>query len=84
MAKRILDMLIWHPGMDPKNCKVTYSHRGLKGNLKTIPATDIQVLEGGFMIMVDGAMVPFHRIVKIECDNQLIWNKNSKKGDSHD
>lgn len=83
MAKRILDMLIWHPEKDIRRCQVTYSHRGLKGNLKTIPATDIQGLEGGFMIMVDGAMVPYHRIIKIECDGKIIWKKNPQKGDSH-
>lgn len=81
MAKRILDMLKWHPEMDSGKCKITYSHRGLKGNLKTIPATDIQCLERGFMVMVDGAMIPYHRIIKIECDNKVIWKKNPKKGD---
>jgi len=84
MAKRILDMLRWHPEMNIENCRVTYLHRGSVGNLKTIPATDIQTLEGGFMIMVDGAMVPYHRIVKIECDNRLIWKKSPKKGGSDD
>ena len=77
-------MLKWHPEMDSENCKITYSHRWLEGNLKTIPVTDIQDLKGGFMIMVDGAMVPCHRIVKIECDNKLVWKKSPKKGDSHD
>jgi uncharacterized protein len=84
MAKRILDMLRWHPEMNMENCRVTYLHRGSAGNLKTIPAKDIQTLEGGFMIMVDGAMIPYHRIVKIECDNRLIWKKNPKKVDLDD
>jgi len=84
MAKRILDMLRWHPEMNMENCRVTYLHRGSVGNLKTIPATNIQTLEGGFMIMFDGTMVPYHRIVKIECDNRVIWKKNPKKGGSND
>ncbi|NYB51869.1 MAG: DUF504 domain-containing protein [Methanobacteriaceae archaeon] len=84
MAKRILDMLKWHPEKDSEKCRITYSHRGLKGNLKTIPLTDIQGQKGGFMIMADGAMVPYHRIVKIECDNKIIWKKSLKKGDYND
>jgi len=84
MAKTILDMLKWHPEMNMETCKVTYLHRGRAGNLKTIPATSIQGLEGGFMIMDDGAMIPYHRIIRIECDNRLIWNKSHKKGGSHD
>ncbi len=84
MAKRILDMLQWHPEMDIEKCQVTYLHRGTENNLKTIPATDIEGLEGGFMIMFDGSMVPYHRVVKIECENRLIWKKGPKKGGSDD
>jgi len=78
MAKRILDMLKWHPEINSKNCQVTYLHRGSPGNLKTVPFADIHDLEGGFMIMIDGAMVPYHRIVKIDCTNNLIWKKCGK------
>ena len=84
MAKRILDMLQWHPEMDIEKCQVTYLHRGTENNLKTIPATDIEGLEGGFMIMFDGSMVPYHRVIKIECENRLIWKKGPKKGGSDD
>ena len=34
------------------------------------------------MIMIDGSMIPYHRIIKIECENKLVWEKNIKKGDS--
>ena len=84
MAKRILDMLQWHPEMDIEKCQVTYLHRGTENNLETIPATDIEGLEGGFMIMFDGSMVPYHRVIKIECENRLIWKKGPKKGGSDD
>jgi uncharacterized protein (UPF0248 family) len=85
LARRILDMLKWHPKMNLEECQVTYLHRGHGSNLKTIPATDIQRLEGGFMIMFDGSMVPYHRVIKIECDNNIIWKKSSKKrGGLHD
>ncbi|HHX99862.1 MAG TPA: DUF504 domain-containing protein [Methanothermobacter sp.] len=84
MAKRVLDMLIWHPQKDIGGCKVTYSHRGIRGNLKTIPAADIQGLKGGFMIMIDGSMIPYHRVVKIECEDKLVWEKNIKRGDLDD
>lgn len=84
MTKRVLDMLIWHPEKDIGKCQVTYLHRGHRGNLKTIPASNIEGLKGGFMIMVDGSMVPYHRIVKIECEDKLIWAKNIKGGDFND
>ena len=64
MVKRILDMLFCTLKRDIGKCQVTYSHQRLKGNLKTIPATDIQSLERGVMVMVDGSMIPYHRIIK--------------------
>ena len=82
MAKRVLDMLIWHP----KRYREMPGYILHRGNREKpyIPASNIEGLKGGFMIMVDGSMVPYHRIVKIECEDKLIWAKNIKGGDFND
>jgi uncharacterized protein (UPF0248 family) len=84
MARNILNMILWHPEIEIQECQITYQHRGSLGNLKTIPAANIERLEGGFMIMFDGSQVPYHRIVKVECDEKIIWKKSRIKGDSDD
>ncbi|MDI6644669.1 MAG: RNA repair domain-containing protein [Methanobacteriaceae archaeon] len=75
MAKNILNMLLWHPEIKIANCEITYLHRGVRGNLKTISGSKIKKLEKGFMVLKDGSMVPLHRIIRIECGQKIIWNK---------
>jgi len=75
MVKNILDMILWHPKMEIEKCKITYVHRGAKGNLKTIEGSHINKLERGFLILDEGTQIPCHRIIKIECNNEIIWNK---------
>ena len=44
-------------------------------DLKTIEGSCINRLERGFVILNEGTQIPCHRIVKIECNNEVIWNK---------
>lgn len=75
MAKKILDMILWHPKMDFKKCNITYIHRGALGNLKSIDCDQISRLERGFLILNDETQIPCHRITKIEYDGNVIWEK---------
>lgn len=75
MAKSILDMILWHPEMDVKQSKITYIHRGTKGNLKTINGNQINKLERGFLVLDHETQIPYHRIIKIEYKDKLIWKK---------
>jgi uncharacterized protein len=75
MAKNVIDMILWHPKMEIKKCKITYVHRGAPGNLKTIAGEQISKLERGFLILNDNTQIPCHRLVKIECNGKIIWNK---------
>lgn len=72
MAKRVLDMLIWHPNKKIENCTITIKHRGAPGNLKKIPGSQIKSIEGGFMVLEDETKIPCHRIVRINCDGKLV------------
>jgi uncharacterized protein (UPF0248 family) len=75
MAKNVLNMILWHPEMDIDKCNITYVHRGAPGNLKKISCSRINNLERGFLIFDDETQIPCHRIVKIEYNNQVMWNK---------
>lgn len=75
MAKNILSMLLWHPEMESEKSKISYIHRGARGNIKIIEGSSIDRLEGGFLILKDGTQIPFHRIIKIEYDNEILWIK---------
>jgi len=82
MAKNVLNMILWHPEMKINEAKITYIHRGARGNLKIIEGGSIDRLEGGFLILKDGTQIPFHRLIKIECKNKLLWTKERSKDES--
>ena len=73
MAKNILNMVLWHPKMKIDQVKISYIHRGAPGNLKTIKGSFIDRLENGFLILNDGAQIPFHRIIKIEYNDKTLY-----------
>lgn len=75
MAKNIINMILWHPEMDINNTKLTYIHRGAPGNLKIIHGYSIERMERGFVLLKEGTQIPFHRIVKIEINNKILWQK---------
>ncbi len=81
MAKNILNMVLWHPEMEIDRSKISYIHRGARGNIKTIQGNLISRIENGFLILNDETQIPFHRIIRIEYDDKILWKKSlSKKG----
>ena len=75
MARNIINMILWHPGMEINEVKITYIHRGAPGNLKQINGNFIERIERGFLILREGTQIPYHRIVKIENKNKILYKK---------
>ncbi len=75
MARNILNMILWHPKMQINEIKITYIHRGVPCNLKTINGDSIERLDRGFLILNEGTQIPFHRIVKITDKSKILWKK---------
>ncbi|GAB6055331.1 DUF504 domain-containing protein [Methanobacterium movens] len=82
MAKSILNLLMWHPEKKLSTCKITYIHRGSPYNLKTVPGSKIKKIEKGFLVLKEDIQIPYHRIIKIECPDKLIWKKCVSKSNS--
>ena len=75
MAKNIINMILWHPEMKINEIKIIYVHRGAIGNLKKINGDSIERLERGFLILNEGTQIPYHRIIKIENKDKILWKK---------
>lgn len=75
MARNILNLLKWHPELKLKSCIITYIHRGTPQNIKTISGSKIKKIEKGFLVLEEDIKIPYHRIIKIECPDILIWKK---------
>lgn len=79
MAKNVLDMLFWHPDKDIENTRISYIHRGAAKNIKTIPGYRIKTIDKGFLVLDENTLIPFHRIIKIEYKQKVIWRKSSNE-----
>ena len=74
-----LNKLMWHPGFDLRDAKVTIVHRGAPGDVKVIVGSDIKELGSAFMRVVapEGEVeIPYHRILRIEMRGQTLWRKS--------
>jgi len=75
MARHIINMILWHPEMEINEIRITYIHRGAPGDLKKINGNSLKRVERGFLILSDETQIPYHRIVKIEINNKILWKK---------
>ncbi|MEM3519866.1 MAG: RNA repair domain-containing protein [Candidatus Hadarchaeales archaeon] len=71
----VLNKLKWG-GKNLSSIRVTIIHRGAEGNLMEIKGENIAELGRGFMRVKSSGgdvEIPYHRIVKIQSGEKLIW-----------
>jgi len=52
-----------------------YLNRGAPNDTMIISGKNIVSLHHSFMELKDGAMIPYHRILKIFYDGKLVWER---------
>jgi uncharacterized protein len=75
MARTIINLILWHPEIQISETQITYIHRGVQGNLKKISGESIERVDRGFLILKEGTQIPFHRIIKIENNDKVLWKR---------
>lgn len=78
-SRDALNKLKWHPDLNLNEAEVTIVHRGAPGNKRTIEGKNILDLGSGFMLVKrdnEEAEIPYHRILKIETPEEIIWQKS--------
>jgi hypothetical protein len=76
----LLNEIKWR--LDLNRCKVYYIHRGAPGDVKMIKGNVIKNIERGFLVLegiVEDVYIPYHRIIRIEYDPQMIFEKKKNK-----
>ena len=74
-----LNRLRWHPEFKLQDAKVAIVHRGLPDNIRVIEGGDIKELGPAFMRVVtpEGEVqIPYHRILRIEAQGRILWQKS--------
>ncbi|MEW5759133.1 MAG: RNA repair domain-containing protein [Candidatus Thermoplasmatota archaeon] len=69
----VLNKIKWGGG-DLKKAEIWYIHRGVPGNYKIVNGSEILKIEKGFFIL-ENASIPYHRIIKIIYDGEVIFER---------
>ncbi len=72
----ILNEIKWR--FDLRRCKVHHIHRGVPGDIRIVEGSAIKNIDRSFLILesvVGEVYIPYHRIVSIEFDNQMIFER---------
>jgi len=59
-------------------CRVYYIHRGAPGDVKMVEGSAIRRIDRSFLVLegaVDEVYIPYHRIVRIEYDDRIIFDR---------
>jgi uncharacterized protein (UPF0248 family) len=76
--REILTRLRWKKGEDLGDARISYVHRGAPGDLMTIRGSDILDL-GKEFFETGEAMIPYHRISKIEYRGEVVFEKPARR-----
>ncbi len=74
--REVLNELKWRGGrLD--DAVITYLHRGAPGDRMSVRGADIVELERSFFVTAD-SKIPYHRIRRIELDDELLYLDRSE------
>ncbi|OGS45195.1 MAG: hypothetical protein A3K76_07030 [Euryarchaeota archaeon RBG_13_57_23] len=72
--REVLNKLKWTDGESLDDATIWYIHRGAPGDIMVISGRRIRNLAPGFF-EVDDAMIPYHRILRIEYQGEVVFDK---------
>jgi len=76
--REVLNRLKWTEGESLAEARIWYVHRGAPDDLMEISGSVIRSLERGFF-ETDEAMIPYHRIVRIEYRGETLFLRTPRK-----
>lgn len=63
-VRSVINRVLWDPSLAPKDFKAVYTNR-FEGAFKEFSLADIERVEGSFIVLKSGTLIPSHRIKKI-------------------
>jgi uncharacterized protein (UPF0248 family) len=76
----VLNRLRWTEGESLDQATIWYVHRGAPGDVLRISGTQIKALGKGFF-ETDEAMIPYHRILRIDYGGKDLFEKDERARD---
>ncbi|MEM2094372.1 MAG: RNA repair domain-containing protein [Candidatus Bathyarchaeia archaeon] len=80
----VLNRIIWDPKERASEYEVTFIHRGLPGNVRTIRASDIKEVHGSWFLLKtleqEPTVIPLHRVLEVRQTSSgiCVWRRKLK------
>ncbi len=74
MVRKTLNKYRWHPELDFSKVCVYYVDRLDPKGYRILKGSDIVDLGDKFIFTREG-MIPYHRVIKIEYNGEIIWRR---------
>lgn len=74
--REVLTRLRWTPGESLQDATIWYIHRGAPGDVLRIGGDRLRTLGRGFF-ETDEAMIPYHRILRIDYHGRTLFEKDA-------
>ena len=72
-SRDLLNKLKWTSSLD--DVKIYYIHRGAPDNVRVVSGKDILELGPSFFTLKSGSKIPYHRLIRIEKEGDVLWFK---------
>ncbi len=76
-VRDILNEIKWRFNKSLKDTEIYYIHRGAPGDFKTIKGDEISDLGRSFITCGEGH-IPYHRVFKIEYEEEVIFEREKR------
>lgn len=80
--REILNRLKWTVGESLDDATIWYLHRGVPGDRLSMSGSTITSMDKGFF-ETDEAVIPYHRILRIEYRGKIVFDKEKESRKSH-
>jgi uncharacterized protein (UPF0248 family) len=77
----VLNRLKWdegRPGLE--GVRIHYLHRGAPNDTAALEGGDVRAVGHSFLDLPRGARLPLHRILRIEVDGRVVWDRRRDAG----
>jgi len=81
----VFNRFLWDRRLNPEDYTVTFTHRGVAEDRKTVPCSRVVKAGGSWFLYREGAaevFIPFHRVLEIKNTKtgETLWKKTRCRG----
>ena len=77
--KEIIDEHFHRPGWSPSAMELDVEDRAAAGGMRTVGGREVQGASGGFIDLVGGGRIPFHRVREVRSSGKAVYRRAGRR-----